>query len=130
METDEFGVSRELNTEITRTQLALEDVLQNGVLVAHRLGVLLEEAFQSCRQGSGFAVDTALVVTNYHVIEGAMKATAKLHDKTSADVEGFVFVDPAKDLALLRIDPRTGKPLRLIHVGFDQSECKSETEAA
>jgi hypothetical protein len=52
MQTDEFGVTRELNAEIANMQLVLESVLQDSVLVAHHLGVLLEEAFQSCRHGA------------------------------------------------------------------------------
>ncbi|HET6879489.1 MAG TPA: trypsin-like peptidase domain-containing protein [Pirellulales bacterium] len=65
--------------------------------------------------GSGFVYDEqGTIVTNYHVIEGAKKATVRFADKSTADVVGFLVVAPGKDLALLRINSqgRTLKPLR------------------
>jgi hypothetical protein len=57
-------------------------------------------------KGSGFVIDEqGLIATNYHVIEGAKQAELVFHDKTKAEVEGFLHVLPGKDLALLRIQP-------------------------
>jgi len=54
--------------------------------------------------GSGFVVDEqGLVVTNYHVIEGAKQAIAVFPDKSKVPVEGFLAIVPGKDLALLRL---------------------------
>jgi hypothetical protein len=67
-------------------------------------------------RGSGFVVDAkGLIVTNYHVIEGAKSATVVFTDKTSYPVEGFVAINQNKDLAILSIRPRNKKlyPLRL-----------------
>jgi hypothetical protein len=56
--------------------------------------------------GSGFVVDAqGVVLTNYHVIEGAKEAAVVFPDKTTIKVEGFFAIDPKKDLALLKIQP-------------------------
>jgi len=59
------------------------------------------------QSGSGFVVDPkGLIVTNYHVIEGVKSARVRFADKSTYRVDGFVAIDPPKDLALLRITPR------------------------
>lgn len=56
--------------------------------------------------GSGFVLGkTGEIVTNYHVIEGAKKASVMFHDKSTAQVEGFLAISPGKDLAILRVKP-------------------------
>lgn len=56
--------------------------------------------------GSGFVVDPqGVVLTNYHVIEGAKDAVVVFPDKTTFKVEGFLGIEPKKDLALLKIQP-------------------------
>lgn len=75
--------------------------------------VLIEtDRNRSKGQGSGFIVDaaTGLVVTNYHVIEGAIRARVRFHNKLSAEVEGFLAVDPDRDLALLRLKTEAQLP--------------------
>jgi hypothetical protein len=67
-------------------------------------------------EGSGFVVDPkGVIVTNYHVIEGAKQATVTFPDKKSFAVEGFLAILPNKDLAVLRIQPgdKQLKALRL-----------------
>ena len=55
-------------------------------------------------QGSGFFVRPNLIATNYHVIEGAARGTAKLVSKdTTYSLEGITAMDKTKDLALLKI---------------------------
>jgi S1-C subfamily serine protease len=57
-------------------------------------------------EGSGFVVDPrGVIVTNYHVIEGAKKATVIFADKKSFEVKGYLSIFPNKDLAVLLIDP-------------------------
>ena len=54
--------------------------------------------------GTGFIWnDEGLIVTNFHVIQGASRVTITLHDQSTwnAELVGFA---PDKDLALLRID--------------------------
>jgi S1-C subfamily serine protease len=65
-------------------------------------------------QGSGFILDAkGTIVTNYHVIEGAKAATVTFHDKTTAEVKGFVAILPGKDLAILRIEVPNKKTVAL-----------------
>uniref|UniRef100_A0A7C2ZNI9 Trypsin-like serine protease n=1 Tax=Ignisphaera aggregans TaxID=334771 RepID=A0A7C2ZNI9_9CREN len=63
--------------------------------------------------GSGFIVHSdGYVVTNSHVVQGASKVAVILHDGES--VEGEVLAsDPRRDLALLRIDAKGLKPIKL-----------------
>ncbi len=64
--------------------------------------------------GSGFFVQPNLIATNYHVIEGAAKGTAKLVGKyTTYDIEGFTATDRDNDLALLKVTASGIKPLSL-----------------
>ncbi|MDR0780389.1 MAG: trypsin-like peptidase domain-containing protein [Pseudomonadales bacterium] len=59
--------------------------------------------------GTGFVWDsTGLIVTNFHVIQGANRVTITLHDQSSWDAE-VVGLAPDKDLALLRIKAPAGQ---------------------
>ncbi len=64
--------------------------------------------------GSGFIWDEeGHIVTNYHVIQGSYKAKVTLSDQTSYDAEVVGF-EPTKDLAVLRIKPKSAlKPIPL-----------------
>ncbi len=54
--------------------------------------------------GSGFFVKPNIIATNYHVIEGAAKGTAKLVGKdTTYNIEGVTATDKTNDLALLKV---------------------------
>ena len=54
--------------------------------------------------GSGFAVDDeGLIVTNYHVIRGATAMTVRNANGQTVAVEGYLWFDPQRDLALLRV---------------------------
>lgn len=54
--------------------------------------------------GSGFIIDTEqrLIVTNYHVVSDAAKADIVFDDGTRFGIEGYVLVEPASDLAVLK----------------------------
>ncbi|MCM2270425.1 MAG: Do family serine endopeptidase [Thermoanaerobaculia bacterium] len=77
-----------------------------------------EREFRSDAGGSGFVVSTdGFVVTNNHVIEGATKVRVRLEGRDyDAEVKG---VDPATDLALLKID--AGRPLVALPLGDSQA---------
>src|SRR5262249_10534186 len=72
------------------------------------------EEFRSDAGGSGFVVSPAgLVVTNYHVVEGATEVKGHLNDRDyTAQVKG---TDPSTDIALLKID--AGHDLRYVELG-------------
>jgi serine protease Do len=72
------------------------------------------EDFRSDSGGSGFVISRdGLVVTNYHVVEGASEVKVHLGDRDyTAEVKG---TDPATDIALLKID--AGNSLRYLELG-------------
>jgi serine protease Do len=72
------------------------------------------EDFRSDSGGSGFVISRdGLVVTNYHVVEGASEVKVHLGDRDyPAEVKG---TDRATDIALLKID--AGNSLRYLELG-------------
>ena len=67
-------------------------------------------AFRQEQSGTGFVVDkNGYIITNYHVISKVDHIKVKLHngdaDEYRAHVVGF---DPETDLAVIKIDPRSG----------------------
>jgi S1-C subfamily serine protease len=62
--------------------------------------------------GSGFPVNTNLVVTNAHVVAGSRRHEV-LTNKGVRAAATVVYFDPAHDLALLSVPDLTVKPLRL-----------------
>jgi S1-C subfamily serine protease len=62
--------------------------------------------------GSGFPVDTNLVVTNAHVVAGSRHHEVLTNEGTRA-AASVVYFDPSHDLALLSVPDLTVKPLRL-----------------
>jgi S1-C subfamily serine protease len=64
--------------------------------------------------GSGFAASAnGSVVTNYHVIRGASRATAKFADGTFAPVLGVVAYDPGHDVAVIKVQATSPPTLKL-----------------
>ena len=64
--------------------------------------------------GSGFFVRDNLIATNYHVIEGAARGTAKLVGQFNTyTIEGVTATDKTNDLALLKVTVSGIKPLPL-----------------
>ena len=64
--------------------------------------------------GSGFFVGDNLIATNYHVIEGAARGSAKLVGQFSTyTIEGVTATDKTNDLALLKVTMSGIKPLPL-----------------
>jgi S1-C subfamily serine protease len=62
--------------------------------------------------GSGFPVDTNLVITNAHVVAGSHRHEV-ITNKGVRAAANVVYFDPAHDLALLSVPDLTVKPLRL-----------------
>jgi S1-C subfamily serine protease len=64
--------------------------------------------------GSGFFVGKKHIATNFHVIEGAAKGTAKQVGKyTKYTIEGISATDKKNDLAILKVTAFRGEPLPL-----------------
>jgi hypothetical protein len=65
--------------------------------------------------GSGFIVDSrGVIVTNYHVINGAFIGVARLLDGSVHEILGVIAVDPKRDLAVLKV---TGENLPTVRLG-------------
>ena len=65
-------------------------------------------------RGSGFFVRSNLIATNYHVIEGAARGTAKLVDRyRTYTIEGIAATDKTNDLVLLKVSVYGINPLPL-----------------
>ena len=72
---------------------------------------------QPISYGSGFFVSFTHIVTNFHVVAGTAKGTAKLVDKTETyPIEGIIAIDPENDLVLLKVTVTTFK-LRQLWLG-------------
>jgi hypothetical protein len=55
-------------------------------------------------QGTGFIFkEASILVTNFHVIEGATEAVAEFQDGKPIAVKGFLIASPSHDLAILRL---------------------------
>ena len=64
--------------------------------------------------GSGFFVDTNLIATNFHVIKGATRGTAKLvGQETEYNIECVTVTDDNHDLAILQVLGLDVQPLSL-----------------
>jgi S1-C subfamily serine protease len=89
-----------------------EQVAQNGL----RSTVILkmQPTATNNSQGSGFFVGDGVIVTNYHVIEGATKGTVKLvGTEQASDIEGYIAIDKDHDLAVLKVANLYAPPLPL-----------------
>lgn len=73
--------------------------------VAPAVALIEVDTRQSTGNGSGFVVDPrGYLLTNYHVINGALRIRVKFVDGTT--LEGKVVgADPYKDLAVIKVDP-------------------------
>ena len=83
-------------------------------LAATVLLVMEDEKGKPLGLGSGFFVDTNLIATNFHVIEGATRGTAKLvGQETEYNIEGITAMDETNDLAILQVSVPSVQPLSL-----------------
>ncbi|MEM1655113.1 MAG: trypsin-like peptidase domain-containing protein [Nitrososphaerota archaeon] len=91
---------------LTSPELVYEKVKDSVVMIKAR--VLVETVFgqrYASSQGSGFVYDAAgYIVTNYHVVEGAVDVEVFFPDKTAYKAT-IIGVDPYADIAVLKIDP-------------------------
>ena len=102
-----------INTAPAQTTLSAEDIAQKALAATVYLE-MTDKNGKTLGIGSGFFVKSNLIATNYHVIEGAAKGTAKLVGKyITYDIEGVTTTDKVNDLALLKVTAYGIKPLSL-----------------
>ncbi len=76
--------------------------------------VALDQFIQPLGYGSGFMIDDELVATNVHVIEGCNSAyILKNGEDKKYKVNGYVAIDKANDLVILKISELSGDKLNL-----------------
>ena len=76
--------------------------------------VSLDNEAQPLALGSGFIIDSCLIATNVHVIEGATSAyIIKNGDSKKYNVLGYVAIDKINDLVILKVSEFTGSKLTL-----------------
>ena len=102
-----------INTAPAQTTLPAEDIAEKALAATVYLE-MKDKNGKTLGIGSGFFVKPNLIATNYHVIEGAAKGTAKLVGKyTTYNIEGVTATDKTNDLALLKVTAYGVKPLSL-----------------
>ncbi|MDF2893074.1 MAG: trypsin-like serine protease with C-terminal domain [Clostridia bacterium] len=75
-------------------------------------------------QGSGFYVGPGVILTNFHVIEGASRIIIETEDNRKLDVEGIFASDVTTDLAMLKL--KTNPNLPVLKLGFDKILMKGQ----
>ncbi len=102
-----------INTTQAQTTLPAEDIAEKALAATVYLE-MKDTNGKTLGIGSGFFVKPNIIATNYHVIEGATKGTAKLVGKsTTYNIEGVTASDKDNDLALLKVTASGTKPLSL-----------------
>lgn len=102
------------NTTSAQTILSAEDIAEKALAATVYLE-MKDNTGKTLGIGSGFFVKPNIIATNYHVIEGAAKGTAKLVGKyTTYKIEGVTGTDKENDLALLKVTAYGIKPLDLV----------------
>jgi predicted Zn finger-like uncharacterized protein len=100
---------------ISETDLNIRDLFARVKGSVVRINVSSSEG---AGNGSGFVIDSAgIVVTNYHVIAGSNKAWVEFANKDRIEVDGILFMDHEKDIAILKFDAsRCQSPLASLPV--------------
>lgn len=102
-----------INTTPAQAPLSAEDIAEKALAATVYLE-MKDKNGKTLGIGSGFFVKSNIIATNYHVVEGAAKGTAKLVGKyTTYEIEGVTATDKANDLALLKVTAYGIKPLSL-----------------
>ncbi len=102
-----------INTAPAQNTMPAEDIAEKALAATVYLE-MKDTNGKTLGIGSGFFVKPNLIATNYHVIAGATKGTAKLVGKsTTYKIEGVTATDKQNDLALLKVTAYGIKPLSL-----------------
>ena len=104
---------------VSETELSIDELFLRMEGSVVRVNVSSSEG---AGNGSGFVIDAAgIIVTNYHVIAGANRAWVEFANKDRIDVDGLLYMDHKKDIAILKFDAtRCKSPLMSIPVATVQ----------
>ena len=96
----------------TTTEIAKKTIQSTVSIVA------LDNSLQPLGFGSGFIMDDGLIVTNVHVVEGCSSAYILVNgQEKKIKIEGYVAIDKANDLVILKVSGINQKSLEL---GFQE----------
>ena len=99
---------------ISVTNAQIPQQIAKKALAATVLLVMEDNSGKPLGLGSGFFVDTNLIVTNFHVIDGAAQGTAKrVGQEMEYTIEGVTTMDESHDLAILQVLGLGVQPLSL-----------------
>lgn len=85
------------------TELSMPELIEQVEPSIVRVVVKTDE---SEGHGSGFLVDhSGLIITNFHVVEGARSISIESRDGQTTIPLGFVAAEPLRDLCVLKVDP-------------------------
>ena len=102
-----------ISTASAQITLPAEDIAEKALAATVYLD-MKDSNGKTLGIGSGFFVKPNIIATNYHVIEGAAKGTAKLvGESTTYQIEGVTATDMTNDLALLKVTAEGKKSLSL-----------------
>lgn len=104
---------------VSETELSIDELFLRMEGSVVRVNVSSSEG---AGNGSGFVIDASgIIVTNYHVIAGANRAWVEFANKDRIDVDGLLYMDHKKDIAILKFDAtRCRSPLMSIPVATVQ----------
>ena len=103
-----------LSTTVTITHAQTAEHIAEKALAATVYLEMQDSTGEILGIGSGFFVRQDLIATNYHVIEGAARGTAKLvGEYTKYTIEGVTATNTYNDLVLLKVSASGIKPLPL-----------------
>lgn len=76
----------------------------------------------NCGVGSGFIADTSgIIITNYHVIEGASEIFVKFAEDVRTRIKNILRIDAIHDFAIIEVDPPPSYPLKTSPMGDSDS---------
>ena len=98
-------------SSLATAQEELADVIERCEKSVVRIEV---EGKEGESLGSGFVVnESGMIVTNVHVLAGAIKAKAIFADKTSATITGTLHFDKTRDICVARLSTGNYKPIKV-----------------
>ncbi len=106
-----------------RTRMSAKDIVQRSSPAIVRIEAGTDKV------GTGFILDKlGLVATNLHVVAGESAIKVRLYDGTQYQVAQIAGIDPGRDLALLRIQPK--KELPTLKLGDSDAVSAGDTIVA